>query len=64
MTGPSSNPRPHVDQLTDDMLDQLYADLDRCDEVQGEMNENAINLARALARTEACLLYTSPSPRD
>ncbi|MFK3734044.1 hypothetical protein ACI2LJ_27685 [Streptomyces sp. NPDC088090] len=28
MTGPSSNPRPHVDQLTDDMLDQLYAERD------------------------------------
>jgi len=27
VTGPSSNPRPRVDQLTDDMLDQLYAEL-------------------------------------
>lgn len=29
MTGPSSNPRPRVDQLTDDTLDQLYAELDQ-----------------------------------
>lgn len=28
MTGPSSNPRPRVDQLTDDQLDQLYAERD------------------------------------
>lgn len=27
MTGPSSNPRPRLDDLTDDMLDALYAEL-------------------------------------
>jgi len=34
MTGPSSTPRPRVDQLTGDQLDALYAELDRCDRIR------------------------------
>lgn len=45
--------RHTADTITDDDLDELYADLDRYEEVQGEMNENAIDLARRAARAEA-----------
>ncbi|MFE0647457.1 hypothetical protein ACFVZH_02550 [Streptomyces sp. NPDC059534] len=45
--------RPGIDHITSDGLDQLHADLDRHEEVQGEMNERAIDLTRALARAEA-----------
>jgi hypothetical protein len=38
-----------LDHLTSDALDQLYDDLDRYEEVQGEMNERAIDHARQLA---------------
>ncbi|MGW4670110.1 hypothetical protein [Streptomyces sp. NPDC004324] len=42
-----------ADTINDDELDQLYADLARYEEVQGDMNENAIDLARRAARAEA-----------
>ncbi|MFM9629398.1 hypothetical protein ACKI10_17445 [Streptomyces galilaeus] len=41
--------RHTVDSITSDQLDQLYADLDRYEEVQGEMNEHATDQARELA---------------
>lgn len=45
-------------RMTDEQrerAEQAEADLARYDEVQGEMNENAINLTRALARAEVTL---------
>ncbi|MFJ3537023.1 hypothetical protein ACIPQA_16320 [Streptomyces sp. NPDC090109] len=47
-----AQPRHTADSITDDALAALYDDLDRSDEVQGEMNETAINLTRDLARAE------------
>lgn len=41
MTGPSSNPRPRVDQLTDDMLDQLYARLEQAEAERDTFREVA-----------------------
>lgn len=56
MTQPAAEqPRIPLDELTSDALDQLYADLDRCDEVQGEMNEQAIDHARRIAQLEDLL---------
>jgi hypothetical protein len=47
--------RPTAATITDPQLAELYADLDRYEEVQGEMNEQAINLTRRAARAEAAL---------
>jgi hypothetical protein len=47
--------RHTADTINDDDLDQLYADLDRYEEVLAEMNEQAINLTRRAARAEAAL---------
>ncbi|MEU1497321.1 hypothetical protein [Streptomyces sp. NPDC005732] len=47
--------RRTADTINDDELGELYADLDRYEEVQGEMNENAIDLARRAARAEAAV---------
>lgn len=47
--------RLSIDQITSDQLDELYDDLDRYEEVQGEMNERAIDLTRRAARAEAVL---------
>jgi hypothetical protein len=44
-----------LDDLTSDKYDELCNDLDRYEEVQGEMNETAINLTRQAARAEATL---------
>jgi len=51
VTGPSSNPRPRVDQLTDDMLDQLYADLDRMKLLVAASSEDgqAVRMAASFA---------------
>ncbi|MFH8581696.1 hypothetical protein [Streptomyces zaomyceticus] len=49
-------------RMTDEQrarAEQAEADLARYDEVQGEMNENAINLTRALARAEVTLAAVS-----
>ncbi|GGZ83066.1 hypothetical protein [Streptomyces rubiginosohelvolus] len=50
MTG---QPRIALDDLTSDALDQLYADLDRYEEVVGELNEANIRLQREVARLTA-----------
>lgn len=42
--------RIRLDDLTSDQLDALYDDLDRADEVIGELNQHNINLARRAAR--------------
>jgi hypothetical protein len=47
--------RTPLAQLTKAALDQLYDDLDRYEELQGEMNENAIDLTRRAARAEAAI---------
>lgn len=47
--------RHSVDTITSDVLDQLYADRDRADEVIGELNESNTGLARQAARAEAAL---------
>ncbi|MFF8679525.1 hypothetical protein ACF07F_16600 [Streptomyces sp. NPDC015237] len=44
-----------LDDLTSDQLDQLYADLDRYEEVVGELNETNTGLARRAARAEAAV---------
>ncbi|MEU1088910.1 hypothetical protein ABZ401_19105 [Streptomyces sp. NPDC005892] len=45
--------RTPLDDLTSDQLDELYDDLDRYEEVQGEMNERAVDLTRRVAELEA-----------
>lgn len=55
--------RIRLDDLTSAQLDQLYADLDRYEEVQGEMNENAIDLTRRAARAEAAIARVRSIPR-
>lgn len=47
--------RKTLDQMNSDDLDELYNDLDRYEEVQGEMNERAIDLTRHAARAEAAI---------
>ncbi|RSS92479.1 hypothetical protein EF919_18265 [Streptomyces sp. WAC02707] len=47
--------RHTVDSITSDALDQLYADLDRYEEVVGELNEANTGLARQAARAEAVI---------
>ncbi|MFD6968347.1 hypothetical protein [Streptomyces sp. NPDC059949] len=47
--------RHSVDTITDNDLDQLYADAERADEVIGELNEANIALARRAGRVEAVL---------
>jgi hypothetical protein len=47
--------RPSALTITQQQLDALYADLDRYEEVQGEMNERAIDLTRRAARAEAAI---------
>jgi wobble nucleotide-excising tRNase len=44
--------RISLDDLTSDQLDALYDDLDRYEEVQGEMNERAVDLVRRVAGLE------------
>ncbi|MFG3173690.1 hypothetical protein ACGFZC_01300 [[Kitasatospora] papulosa] len=44
--------RVALDDLTSDQLDALYDDLDRYEEVVGEMNEKAIDLTRRIAELE------------
>lgn len=41
--------RPTAQTITPEQLAELYADLDRYEEVQGDMNEQAIGDARAIA---------------
>ncbi|MFE2353441.1 hypothetical protein [Streptomyces parvulus] len=47
-----------LDDLTSDQLDQLYADLDRYEEVVGEVNEANTGLVRRAARAEDALSRT------
>jgi hypothetical protein len=47
--GVDREPRIPLADLDAESLEQLYDDLDRYEEVQGEMNERAINQERALA---------------
>lgn len=44
-----------LDHLTSDQYDGLCADLDRYEELQGEMNERAIDLTRRCAQLEDLL---------
>ncbi|MFJ6559929.1 hypothetical protein ACIQMV_08610 [Streptomyces sp. NPDC091412] len=44
-----------LDNLTSDQLDTLYADLDRYEEVVGELNETNIELAQRAGRAEAAV---------
>ncbi|MFD6363796.1 hypothetical protein ACFWFX_28730 [Streptomyces roseolus] len=56
MTGPSSNPRPRVDQLTDDMLDQLYAERDEArTELENIRRSFPIGVKPALVKTLAAV---------
>jgi hypothetical protein len=52
---PADDVRHTVDTLTSDALDELYDDLARYEEVQGDMNERAIDLTRRAERAEAAL---------
>ncbi|MFE9850282.1 helix-turn-helix domain-containing protein [Streptomyces sp. NPDC005576] len=54
-SGQTATPGPRValDDLTSDQLDALYDDLERYEEVQGEMNERAVDLTRRVAELEA-----------
>lgn len=45
-------PRQSLDHLTSDEYDELCADLDRYEEIQGGMNEHAIGLARRAGLAE------------
>lgn len=45
-------PRVPLDHLTSDQYDELCADLDRYEEIQGGMNEHAIDLARRAGLAE------------
>lgn len=47
--------RHTVDTITSDALDELYADLARYEEIQGDMNERAVDLTRQLASAEAAI---------
>ncbi|MGQ4350483.1 hypothetical protein [Streptomyces sp. SAS_275] len=44
-----------VDTITSDQLDALYDDLDRYEEVQGDMNEKAIDLTRRAELAETAV---------
>ncbi|MFD8234031.1 hypothetical protein ACFV20_19385 [Streptomyces sp. NPDC059696] len=44
-----------LDHLTSDQYDELCADLDRYEELQGDMNERAIDLTRRAELAEAAV---------
>ena len=57
MTGPSSTPRPRVDQLADDMLDALHAQLEASEaatamfKARAEQAEAELAVSREVARS-------------
>jgi hypothetical protein len=53
-----------LDDMTSDALDQLYADLDRYEEVLATLNETLVNRSKQTARAEADLAALRQVARD